>query len=65
MKKNRLTEEQIIDLLKQIELGITIKEVCRQPILSSTINRRHECLWPQRIRSLEDERTHLKKLLAE
>ncbi|AVT03670.1 hypothetical protein C8244_07510 [Paracidovorax avenae] len=30
MRKNRFTEQQIIDLLKQAETGLAVKEVCRQ-----------------------------------
>lgn len=30
MKKSRFTEEQIMGFLEQAELGMAIKEVCRQ-----------------------------------
>ncbi|MDH5511061.1 MAG: transposase, partial [Nitrospinota bacterium] len=30
MRKSRLTEAQIVGVLKQVEAGRTVKEVCRE-----------------------------------
>ncbi|QOZ84260.1 transposase [Chromobacterium sp. Rain0013] len=72
MKKSRFTEEQIIGFLKQAELGMAIKEVCRQGGFSeATFYKWHSKYGGmnvaelQRARDLEAENARLKKLLAE
>lgn len=36
MKKSRLTEEQIVFALKQVELGTTLPESCRRLAISDS-----------------------------
>lgn len=72
MKKSRYTEEQIIGFLKQAELGMAIKDVCRQGGFSEATFYKWRCKYGgmnvtelQRARDLEAENARLKKLLAE
>lgn len=72
MKKSRFTEEQIIGFLKQTELGMAIKEVCRQGGFSEATFYKWRSKYGgmnvaelQRARDLEAENSRLKKLLAE
>jgi len=72
MKKSRFTEEQIIGFLKQAELGMAIKEVCRQGGFSEATFYKWRSKYGgmnvaelQRARDLEAENSRLKKLLAE
>ncbi len=73
MKKSRFTEEQIIGFLKQAELGMAIKEVCRQGSFSeATFYIKWRSKYGgmnvselQRARDLEAKNARLKKLLAE
>ncbi len=72
MKKSRYTEEQIIGFLKQAELGMAIKEVCRQGGFSEATFYKWRSKYGgmnvaelQRARDLEAENVRLKKLLAE
>ena len=72
MKKSRFTEEQIIGFLKQAELGMAIKEVCRQGGFSEATFYKWRSRYGgmnvaelQRARDLEAENVRLKKLLAE
>ncbi|WP_439896908.1 IS3 family transposase [Chromobacterium haemolyticum] len=72
MKKSRFTEEQIIGFLKQAELGMAIKEVCRQGGFSEATFYKWRSKYGgmnvaelQRARDLEAENARLKKLLAE
>ncbi|OHX15914.1 transposase [Chromobacterium amazonense] len=70
--KKRFTEEQIIGFLKQAELGMAIKEVCRQGGFSEATFYKWRSKYGgmnvaelQRARDLEAENARLKKLLAE
>ncbi|PTU71305.1 hypothetical protein DBB33_18490 [Chromobacterium haemolyticum] len=72
MKKSRFTEEQITGFLKQAELGMAIKEVCRQGGFSEATFYKWRSKYGgmnvaelQRTRDLEAENARLKKLLAE
>ena len=72
LKKSRLTEEQIIGLLRQAEAGMPIKEVCRGGGFSDATFYKWrakfggmEASEAQRLRELEAENAKLKKLLAE
>lgn len=72
MKKSRFTEEQITGFLKQAELGMAIKEVCRQGGFSEATFYKWRSKYGgmnvaelQRARDLEAENSRLKKLLAE
>ncbi|QOD83776.1 transposase [Chromobacterium haemolyticum] len=72
MKKSRFTEEQITGFLKQAELGMAIKEVCRQGGFSEATFYKWRSKYGgmnvaelQHARDLEAENSRLKKLLAE
>lgn len=72
MKGVRFTEEQIIAVLKQLEKGVPIKEVCRQhSITQQTIYRWRakfsgmEVSDAKKLRALEAENAKLKRLVAE
>ena len=70
--KKRFTEEQIIGFLREAEVGLPIKELCRRHGFSVA----SYYLWrskfggmsvsdAKRLKELETENTRLKKLLAE
>jgi putative transposase len=72
MKGVRFKEEQIIAVLKQLERGAPIKEVCRQHgITQQTIYRWRakfggmEVSDAKKLRALEAENSKLKRLVAE
>ena len=62
MKKKRYTEEQIIGILREVESGTGIAEVCRRYAVSeATVYR-----WREKYRGLDREQLHrLKELEAE
>jgi putative transposase len=70
MKRSRFNEEQIIAILKEQEAGMATAEVCRRHVISSATFYKwkfgglevSEARW---LRSLEEENSRLKKLLAE
>ena len=70
--KKRFTDEQIIGFLREAEVGLPVKELCRRHGFSEA----SYYLWrskfggmsvsdAKRLRELETENTRLKKLLAE
>jgi putative transposase len=72
MKKSRVTEDQIIGVLKEHQAGIPTAELCRKHGISDATfyNWRSryggmEVSDARRLKSLEDENRRLKKLLAE
>ena len=72
MKRSRFTEEQIIGILREQEAGVATAEVCRRHGVSSATFYKWKAKFggldvseARRLRSLEDENTRLKKLLAE
>ena len=72
MKRSRLTEEQIIAMLKEQEAGMSTADVCRKHGVSSStfykFKARHgglEVSDARRLKALEDENAKLKRLLAE
>jgi putative transposase len=72
VKKSRFTEEQITFALKQQELGTPVEEICRKlGIAQATFfnwKKRFSGLGPselRRLRQLEEEKTRLKKLVAD
>jgi len=72
MKKSRFTKEQIIGFLKQTEVGMPIKELCRNGGFSDTTFYKWRAKFggmqvseAQRLRELESENAKLKRLLAE
>lgn len=72
MKRSRLSEEQIIAVLKEQEAGMPTAEVCRRHGISSATFYKWksnfgglEVSEARRLRTLEQENSGLKKLLAE
>ena len=72
MKKSRFSEDQIIGVLREQEVGGKTEEVCRK----HGISQQTFCRWKakyggmsvsdaQKLEALEDENRRLKKLLAE
>jgi putative transposase len=71
-KGTRYTEEQIIRILKEVERGTTVAEVCRQyGVSEQTVYRWRnkyggiETSELQRLRALEAENSRLKKIVAQ
>lgn len=72
MKKKRHTVEQIIKILRQVDEGMEIEEVCRQyNIAKATYHRwrrkygKMEMKDAKRLKELEKENTELKKIVAD
>jgi putative transposase len=72
MKKKRNTIEQIIKILRQVDEGADIEEVCRQHnIGKATYHRwrrkygKMEMKDAKRLKELEKENTELKKIVAD
>ena len=72
MKRSRFNEEQIIGILKEQEGGMPTAEVCRRHGISSATFYNWKSKFgglevseARRLRSLEEENSRLKKLLAE
>jgi putative transposase len=72
MKRSKYTEEQISYILKQVEMGTPVTEVCRKVgVTEQTIYRwknKYGGLLPsdiKRLRQLEEENAKLKKLVAD
>jgi putative transposase len=72
MKRSRFNEEQIIAILKEQEAGMSTAEVCRRHGISSATFYKWKSKFggldvseARRLRSLEEENSRLKKLLAE
>ena len=72
MKASRFTEEQIIGILREHEVGAKTADVCRKHGISSATFYKWKARFgglevsdAKRLKALEDENTKLKKLLAE
>ncbi len=72
MKKSQFTEEQIRGILKQVEGGRTIADVCREHGISDATYHRWkgkygglEVSQLRRLKQLEDENRKLKQLVGE
>ncbi|MET4601025.1 putative transposase [Bradyrhizobium sp. JR4.1] len=72
MKRNRFSEEQIIGILKEHEAGISVADLCRKHGVSDASIYKWKAKFggtdvseAKRLRSLEDENTKLKRLLAD
>ena len=72
MKKNQFTEEQILGVLKQVEGGRTIADVCREHGISDATYHRWKSKYGglevsqlRRLKQLEDENRKLKQLVGE
>ena len=72
MKGSRFSEEQIIGILKQQEMGKTVEVICREQGISQATFYKWKSRFggmsideAKRTRQLEEENNKLKKLLAE
>ena len=72
MKKSQFTEEQILGVLKQVEGGRTIADVCREHGISDATYHRWKVKYGglevsllRRLKQLEDENRKLKQLVGE
>ncbi|MBY5495939.1 IS3 family transposase [Rhizobium leguminosarum] len=72
MKRNRFTDEQIIGILKEHEAGAPVSELCRKHGVSDASIYKWKAKFggmdvseAKRLKTLEDENTKLKRLLAD
>jgi putative transposase len=72
LKKSQFTEEQILGVLRQVEGGRTIVDVCREHGISDATYHRWkgkygglEVSQLRRLKQLEDENRKLKQLVGE
>ena len=72
MKRGRFSEEQIIGILKQVEAGRPIAEVCREHGVGESTYYKWKSKYggmdvneARRLKTLEDENSRLKRLLAD
>ncbi|KAF0182296.1 MAG: hypothetical protein FD164_1135 [Nitrospirae bacterium] len=72
MKKTRYTEEQIVEILKEAEAGITVSEICRKYGVSDATYYNWKAKYVgmvvsdiKRLRHLEDENRRLKQIVAD
>ena len=71
MKKSRFTETQIVSILKEVEAGLKVEQVCLNHGISSATyynwNSKHggmEASDVKRLKALEEENSRLKKMYA-
>lgn len=72
MKRNRFSEEQIISIVKEHESGVSVADLCRKHGVSNASIYKWKAKYggmdvseAKRLKSLEDENSKLKKLLAD
>ncbi|OKY24776.1 transposase [Thalassotalea sp. PP2-459] len=72
MKKSRYTESQIIAVLKEVDAGRKVEEVCRQHGISSATYYNWKSKYGgmeasdvKRLKELEEENAKLKKMFAD
>jgi putative transposase len=72
MKKSRFTETQIVSILKEVEAGIKINDVCRKHEISPSTYFNWKSKYGgmsvsdlKRIKELETENSKLKRIYAE
>jgi putative transposase len=72
MRKSKYTEEQIIGFIKQVEAGMSLKELCRKHGFSDASFYKWRSKYggmsvpeARRLKELEGENAKLKRLLAE
>ena len=71
MKKSRFTETQIVSILKEVEAGLKVEQVCRNHGISSSTYYNWkskyggmEASGVKRLKALEEENSRLKKVYA-
>jgi putative transposase len=72
MKRSRFSEEQIIGILKEHEAGVSVADLCRKHGVSDASIYKWKAKYggmdvfeAKRLKTLEEENTRLKRLLAE
>ena len=72
MKKSRFTETQIVKILKEVETGKLVKEICREYGISDATYYNWKAKYGgmeasdiKRLRELEDENRKLKQMFAD
>jgi putative transposase len=72
MKKSRYTEEPIVGILKEVEAGITVAEICRKYGISDATYYNWKAKYGgmtasdvKKLRHLEDENRRLKHIVAD
>ena len=72
MRKSRLTETQIIGMIKEQEAGLTVAEVCRKHGISPASFYKLKAKYggmdvsdARRLKQLEEENAKLKRLVAD
>ncbi len=72
MRKTRYTEEQIIGILKEVDAGVPIVEVCRKYGISDATYYNWKAKYggmtvsdAKKLKHLEDENRRLKQIVAE
>lgn len=72
MKRNRFSEEQIIGILKEHEVGVSVADLSRKHGVSDASIYKWKARFggmdvseAKRLRALEDENAKLKRMLAE
>jgi putative transposase len=72
MRKSRFSEEQIIGILKRVERGQALADVCREEGISDATYYRWKAQYGglevsqlRRLRQLEDENQKLKQVVAD
>ena len=71
MKKSRFTETQIVSILKEVEAGLKVEQVCRNHGISSATYYNWKSKYGgmeasdvKRLKALEEENSRLKKMYA-
>ena len=72
MKKSRVTETQIVSILKQADAGVPVKDLCRQAGISVATYYQWKSKYGgleaselRRVKDLEAENARLKRMYAE
>jgi putative transposase len=72
MKKSRLTEDQIVGILKEQEAGMAVAELCRRHGVSSPTFYKWKAKYgglevseARKLKALEDENAKLKRMVAD